>query len=368
VTTETVCPVTTVSSCASCDILKSELVVSVNRDDEKQDSVEYPTDSGITSPNNECEIGLNAINQQNLPNSLFQELSRVNDWSDLRNAPCVQENVCDVDGSSAILQKCQSFLENVSVTEVSDMQNSSVMNSGIEGESNAHNFPVSNNSNKVVPYGRSAISPRLQTSAYEGSSSERTFRNHLPLAQPSVRTDADSDLTRHRTMSLHTIDHRNGFLSGRVRRVRSAPHCLEHMASSEDMTHCSSCSSVSNMFSFCSDESVIHVSLQKSGSSRSGEKRPSDGLCKPEILTQCDSGLMDVDAKAQSDSAGDRRYLRPCALPCGKNNRSALPDVPATGLNQLVGELAVSSLQHSSDTDVSCSQSPCFLLYSLEYY
>jgi hypothetical protein len=360
VTTETVCPVTALPSCASCDILKSELVISVNCD-----SAEYSADSGITSPNKErisrSEIRLNAINQQNLPNNLYQELSSVNDRLGLRNARCVQEHVCDVDGSRAILQKRQGSLESVSVTEVPDTQNSSVINTGIEEESDAHNFLVSN---KVVPCGKSAISPRLQTSAYayEDSSSGKTLLgNHLPLAQLLVCTDDDSDLTRHRTMSLHTIDHRNGLLFGRVRRVRSAPHCLEHMASSEDMAHCSSWSSVSNMFSFCSDESVIHVGLQKSGSSRTSEKRLSDGLSKPEILTQCDSGLTDVDTKDQSDSTGSRRYLKPYAVPCGKNTRGIPPDVPMTGLNQLVGELAVSSLQHSSDSDV------CFSLHCLEH-
>lgn len=341
--------VTTVPSCASCDILKSELVVSVNASDEKQDFVACPTDSGITSPNEECtlrnETGLSAINQQNLPNNLFQELSSVNDWLDVHNVPHVDECVCDVSGSCAILHTQQTSRENLRITEVSDRQNS-----GVKDEAGAHSSRVSN---RMVPCTRSAISPRVQASACacQDSSSERTLPgNHIPPAHPSVCTD-DSDSTRHRTMSLHTIGHGNSLLFGRVRRVRSAPQCLQHMASSDDITHCSSWSSVSNMFSFCSDESVIHVGLQKSGSSRSSEKRPSDGLCKP----QCDSGLTDVGVKDQSDSIADRCYLKPCALPCGKNTRSGLSDVPVTGLNQLVGELAVSSLSGSSDMDVSHS-------------
>lgn len=335
--------VTTVPSCSSCDILKSGLVVSVNPCDEKQDSVQCPTDSSITSPNKECiprsEIGLSAINQQNLPNNLFQELSSVNDWLDQRNVPCVQEHVCDVDGSCAILHERRGCSENMGTTE----------------EANAHSFPVSN---KVVPCERSALSTRLQTftRSFQDSSSERTLPgNHIPSDQPSVCTDDDSDLTRHRTMSLHAIHHRNSLLFGRVRRVRSAPHGLQHLASSDDVTHCSSWSSVSNMFSFCSDESVIHVGLQKSGSSRTNEKRPSDGLCKPELVAERESGLIDVDAKDPSDSTSNTRFLKPCAVPCVRNTRSSLSDVPVTGLNQLVAELAVSSLQDSSDMDLSCS-------------
>jgi hypothetical protein len=350
-TSETMSPgdleVTTVPSCTSCDILKSELVVSLNPGDEKQDSMECPTESSITSPNKECiqrsEIGLNAINQQNLPNNLFQELSSVNDWLDQHNVPCVQEHVRHIDGSCAILHGHQRSLENVSITEVTDERNSFVINSGTTEEANAHNFPISN---KVAPCGRSAISQRLQTftCAYQDSSSERTLlENHIPPDEPSVCTDDDSDLTRHRTMSLHGIDHRNSLLFGGVRRVRSAPHCLEHLASSDDMTHCSSWSSISNMFSFCSDESVIHVGLQKSGSSRTNEKRPSDALCKPEVGgTRCESRLSDVDTKQPIDSTGTVYHLKPCAVPCGRNTRSSSSDATVTGLNQLVGELAVS--------------------------
>lgn len=352
--------VTTVPSCSSCDILKSDLVVSVNSCDEKQDSVECPTVSSISSPNKECitrsEIGLSAINQQNLPNNLFQELSSVNDWLDQRNVPCVQEHVCDVSGSCAILHERQRSSENISITQATHKQNSFLINSGTTEETNAHNFPVSN---KVVSCERNAVSTRLQTftRAYQDSSSERTLPgNHVPPDQPSVCPDDDSDLTRHRTMSLHTIHHRNSLLFGKVRRVRSAPHCLQHLALSDDMTHCSSWSSVSNMFSFCSDESVIHVGLQKSCSSRTNEKRPSDGLCKPEVVAECESGLIDVDAKDPSDSKSNTCYLKPCAaVPCVRNTRSSLSDVPVTGLNQLVGELAVSSLQDSSDMDLSCS-------------
>ncbi|XP_023721994.1 uncharacterized protein LOC111872387 isoform X4 [Cryptotermes secundus] len=339
--------VTIVPSCSSCDILNSDLVVSVNPCGETQVSMECPTDSSITSPTKECtlrsEIGLSAINQQNLPNSLFQELSSVNDLLDQRNVPCVQEHVCDANGSCAILHERQRSSENISIAEVTHKQNSFLINSATTKEANAHNFHVSNN---VVPCERSSVSPRLQTftRAYQDSSSERTLPgNHIPQNQPSVCTD--DDLTRHRTMSLHTIHHRNSLLFGRVRRVRSAPHCLQHLASSDDMMHCSSWSSVSNMFSFCSDESVIHVGLQKSGSSRTNEKRPSDGLCKPEVVAERESGIIDVDAKDASDSTSNTRYLKPCAVPCVRNTRSSLSDVTVTGLNQLVGELALLHLQ-----------------------
>jgi hypothetical protein len=349
---------TDVSSTLS-DILKSELVVSTNLGNEKSESVECRTDFSSASPNEKCaqrrEIGSGAINQQNLPNNLFQELSTVNNWLCKCNVPCVMEHICDLSGSCAILHECQRSLANVSVRGVCKEGKSCVTNSFTAEETPVYSFPVFN---KAISCGKSAINPGVQnfTSVSQDSSSYRTLLgSHIPPLQSPVCADDDIELARHRTMSLHSIDYKNGLKFGGVRRVKSAPHCLEHLASSDDMMRSSSWSSVSNMFSFCSDESVIHVGLQKSGLGRTNEKRPSDvctsTLYKPEIMERYESGFSDVDTNGSKhliDSTGTTHYLKPCAVPCGRNTRRSSSDAASaskhsvTGLHELVGELAVS--------------------------
>ena len=335
---------TNVPSCMSSDILQQDRVSSANFGDEKLEATECPTDFSVTRSTTKCvqrrQIGPSAINQQNLPNNLFQELSDVNDWLDQCKAPFGVQPVCDLNSSRAVLHQ-RSLLENVSI-RASDRRSSFIANRCNAEEATAHNFPFYN---KAVTCGKSAIPPNVHniTCAYQDSS----LGNEIPSDQSSLLTDGDSESTRHRTMSLHGIDHKNSFLFGTVRRVRSAPHCLEHLASGD--MYGSSWSSVSNVFSFCSDESVIHVGLQKAGLGRTTEKQLSDTcastLYKPQAMNLCDIGLSDMDTnsgKHVTDSTGSAQYLKPCAIPCGRNAKRSLSDAAVTSLHQLIGELAVS--------------------------
>jgi hypothetical protein len=347
------------SSYTSSDNLKSDLVVSMNLGNEKAESVEYPADFSLASPNDKFaqrrEIGSSAIRQQNLPNNLFQELSSVNDQVCKCNVPCVMEHSCDLSGSYAILHECQRYVANVGDRGVCEEGNSFVTYSCTAEEATTYS---SSDSNKAVSCGKSAINPRVQnfTSVSQDSSSYRTLlAHHIPSYEPPVCTDDDSEMARHRTMSLHSIDHKNGVKFGGVRRVKSAPHCLERLALSDNMMRSSSWSSVSNMFSFCSDESVIHVGLQKSTLGRPNEKRLSDvctsTLYKPEVTEQCENRFSDVDANGSKhiiDSIGTSQYLKPCTVPCGRNTKRSSSDAASASrhavasLHQLVGELAVS--------------------------
>lgn len=340
--------VTNLPSCTSSDILKSGLVVSLNLGDGKPEPVECPTDFSLTSPTKECvqrrEIGSSAINQQNLPNNLYEELSNVNGWLGQCNVPSVQEHVCDLSGSCTMLHEHQkslasNLLEEVSSRCVCKEKNSSVTNSCTSEEATAQSFPVSNN---AVPCGKSAVIPGVQNFL------DRTLvGNHIPPCKPPACVGDDSEQVRHRTMSLHSIDRKNGLLFGGVRRVRSAPHCLDHLALGDDMMRGSSWGSISNTFSFCSDESVIHVGVQKASLGGTNEKRLSDVYAgtvhRPEVVAQCERGFRDVD----SNSIGTTQYLKPCAGPSSRNTRIS-PDATAAsrnsvrGLHELVGELAVS--------------------------
>jgi hypothetical protein len=344
--------VTNVSSYTPSDILKSELVVSMILDNEKSESVECTPVSSLTSPTGKYaqrrEIGSSAINHQNLPKNLFQELSSVNDWFCKCNVPSFAKHVCDLSDSCAVLHECQRSLANISIAGVCEE------NSSTAEEATTYSFPVSN---KAVPCGKSAINPGVQnvsTSVSQDSSSYRALGYHIPLQQSLACTDDDNELARHRTMSLHSIDHKNVLNFGGVRRVKSAPQCLEHLPLSDDVRS-NSWSSASNMFSFCSDESVINVGLQKTGLGRTNEKRLSDvcasGLYKSEVMEQHESGFSDVDgysSKHVTDSTSTTQYLKPCALPSGRNTRKSSSDAPpasshsVTGLHELVGELAVS--------------------------
>nr|CAD7404509.1 unnamed protein product [Timema poppensis] len=72
--------------------------------------------------------------------------------------------------------------------------------------------------------------------------------------------DVTEDLHRRRSSSLHSV---NSDGSGpdsppKVRKVRSAPHSLSHSVF-DGSSNMQTCNSYSNMFSFCSDESVIHI-------------------------------------------------------------------------------------------------------------
>jgi len=333
-----------VPSCTSSDILQhgSNLVAGTNPGDEKLEAIECPTDFSVSRSTTKCgrrkEIGPGTINQQNLPNSLFQELSDVNDWFDQCKVPFGVQPVSDIHSSHAALRH-RSLLDNV---RASEGRSSFITNRCNAEDAAAQNFPFSN---KTVTCGKSAIPPRVPnfSCAYQDSS----LGNQIPPAQPSLSTDNDRESTRHRTISLHSTGHKNDLLFGTVRRVRSAPHCLEHLASGD--MYGSSWSSVSNVFSFCSDESIIHVGLQKAGLGRTSEKQLSDTcastLYRPQAMNSNDSVLSDVDtnsSKHVTGTAGSTQYLKPCAIPSGRNPRRSLSDAAVTGLHQLIGELAVS--------------------------
>jgi hypothetical protein len=343
---------TDVPSCTSNDILQhgSDLVDSAELGDEKLETVERPTDFSITRSTQKCvrrrEIRPGAIKCQKVPNSLFQELSNVNDWLDQCKVPCGVQPVSDLDSSCAVLHQ-RSLLENVSI-RAGEGRSSFVTNGCNAEDATAHNFLFSN---KAVTCGKSAIPPRVPnfTCTYQDSS----LGNQLAVDQPSFCTDDDNESTRHRTMSLHSVGHKNSLVFGTVRRVRSAPHCLEHLASGD--VYASSWSSVSNMFSFCSDESIVHVGLQKAGLGRTCAKRLSDtcgsNLYRPEATNVCDNGHSSVDtnsSKHTTDTTGTAQCLKPCTVPCGKNAKRCLSDAAVTGLHQLIGELAVSFYIHLS--------------------
>lgn len=338
---------TNVPSCTSSDILQhdSDLVSRTILGDEKLEAIECPTDFSVSGSTTKCvrrkEIGPGAINQQNLPNNLFQELSDVNDWFDQCEVPFGVQPVCDLDNSHAALHH-RSLLDTVSI-RASERRSSFITNRCNAEEAPAQNFPFSN---KAVTRGKSAIPPRVPnfSCAYQDSS----LGNQIPPAQPSLSTDNEKESTRHRTMSLHSIDHKNDLLFGTVRRVRSAPHCLEHLASGD--MYGSSWSSVSNVFSFCSDESIIHVGLQKAGLGHTVEKQLNDPrastLYRPQAMNLSDSVLSDVDtnsSKHVTGATGSTQYLKPCAISSGRNaRRRSLSDAAVTSLHQLIGELAVS--------------------------
>ena len=337
---------TNVPSYTSSDILQhdSDLVSRTNLGDEKLEAIECPTDFSVSRSTTKCvrrkETGPGAINQQNLPNNLFQELSDVNDWFDQCKVPFGVQPVCDLDSSHATLHH-RSLLDTVSV-RASERRGSFITNRSNAEEVPAQNFPFSN---KAVTCGKSAIPPRVPniSCAYQDSS----LGNQIPPGQPSLSTENERESTRHRTMSLHSIDHKKNLLSGTVRRVRSAPHCLEHLASGD--MYGSSWSSFSNVFSFCSDESIIHVGLQKAGLGRTSEKQLSDTcastLYRPQAMNLGDSVLSDMDSNSSKHvigTTGSTQYLKPCAIPSGRNATRSLSDAAVTSLHQLIGELAVS--------------------------
>nr|CAD7395017.1 unnamed protein product [Timema cristinae] len=72
--------------------------------------------------------------------------------------------------------------------------------------------------------------------------------------------DVTGDLHRRRSSSLHSVNSDGSCpdSSPKVRKVRSAPHSLSHSVF-DGSSSMQTCNSYSNMFSFCSDESVIHI-------------------------------------------------------------------------------------------------------------
>jgi len=320
---------TNVPSCTSSDILQhdSDLVSSTKLGDGKLEAIECPNDFSVSRSTTKCvrrkEIRPGAINQQNLPNNLFQELSDANDWFDQCKVPFGVQPVCDLNSSHAASHH-RSLLDTVS------------------NRATAQNFPFSN---KAVTCGKSAIPPRVPN--FTCACQDSSFGNQIPPDQPSLSTDNESESKRHRTVSLHSIDHKNDLLFGTVRRVRSAPHCLEHLASGD--MYGSSWSSVSNVFSFCSDESIIHVGLQKAGLGRTCEKQLSDTcastLYRPQAMNSSDSVPIGADTNSTKHVTGttsSTQYLKSCAIPSGRNARRSSSDAAVTGLHQLIGELAVS--------------------------
>jgi len=336
-----------VPTCTSSDILQhdSDLISSTNLGDKKLEAMECPTDFSVSRSTANCvwrkEIGPGAINGQNLPNSLFQELSDVNDWFDQCKVPFGMQPVCDLNSSHAASHH-RSSLDTASI-RVSEGRSRFIISRCNPEEATAQNFPFSNN--KAVTCGKSAIPPRVPN--FTCACQDSSLGNQIPPDQPSLSTDNGSESMRHRTMSLHSIDHKNDLLFGTVRRVRSAPHCLEHLASGD--MYGSSWSSVSNVFSFCSDESIIHVGLQKAGLGPTSEKQLSDTcastLYRSQAMNSSDSVLSDADTnstKHVTGTTGSTQYLKPCAIPSGRNARRSLSDAAVTGLHQLIGELAVS--------------------------
>jgi hypothetical protein len=337
---------TDVASCTSSDIPQndSDLVSSTNLGDEKLEATVCPANFSVSRSTAECEqrteIGPGAINQQNSPNNLFQELSDVNDWLDQCKVPLGVQPVRDLHSSHAVLHHRPS-LDTVGI-RAHEGRSSFITNRFSAEEPTAQNFPISN---KAVTCRKSAIPPRIHN--FTCPFQESSLGYQFPPDQPSLSTDDDSESTRHRTMSLHSTDHKNNLLLGTVRRVRSAPHCLEHMASSD--MYGSSWSSISNVFSFCSDESIIHVSLQKAGLGHTCEKQLNDTcastLYRPQAVNASDSVQSDVDinsSKHVTGTTGSAQYLKPRAIPSGRNATRSLSDAAVTGLHQLIEQLAVS--------------------------
>ncbi|CAG2056305.1 unnamed protein product [Timema podura] len=72
--------------------------------------------------------------------------------------------------------------------------------------------------------------------------------------------DETGNLHRRRSISLHSVNSDDSCpdSSPKIRKVRSAPHSLAHSVF-DGSSNMQTCNSYSNMFSFCSDESVIHI-------------------------------------------------------------------------------------------------------------
>ncbi|XP_069697501.1 uncharacterized protein olf186-M isoform X2 [Periplaneta americana] len=288
---------------------------------------------------------INVIDQRELPDNL--NLLSVNDWVSQCNTSLPSEHVGDLVGPCAIHYEQNKFLERKQTEKVNNRQfeGNSLTNSSTPRDKNFQNCSVLNT---VIPCGKGIVPSETQNST-ANSSDRKLLRDSVTLHQPLVCVD-DKDLVRQRTMSLQAIDEAHSLFFRGVRRVRSAPHCLEHMESGDEMVQGSSWSSVSNMFSFCSDESVIHVGLQRPSWSRS-EKRLSDAagnvLVKPNVVTQNDYGLSDADVPP-SDPIGSSQYLKPNV---NRNTRRASSDTPSTSsrsvkdLHELVGELTLLRLQ-----------------------
>nr|CAD7460447.1 unnamed protein product [Timema tahoe] len=72
--------------------------------------------------------------------------------------------------------------------------------------------------------------------------------------------DETGNLHRRKSISLHSVNSDDSCAdsSPKIRKVRSAPHSLAHSVF-DGSSNMQTCNSYSNMFSFCSDESVIHI-------------------------------------------------------------------------------------------------------------
>ncbi|PSN41798.1 hypothetical protein C0J52_19776 [Blattella germanica] len=285
-----------------------------------------------------------AINDRDLPKNLLQELSSVKDWMESNSFTKFTDiSVSDTE-TCAITKETEKEIENNPLLELNDRKALEKQNSN-----------SSVNSSKKASV-ESAISPlvRSSLSLYQESSSGRTLSGNPTLVQ-HLTVDS-KELVRQRTSSLRGIEDTSSMSLANVRRVKSAPNCLEHLTSRDELVRGSSWSSYSNMFSFCSDESVIHVGLQRANTSRGSDKRLSDvndGTLKREFSMEVDSVISEQEHKATntSDPPVSTRYLKPNAFPYGRGAKRSASDPSAMSgrsvkdLRELVGELALLRLQ-----------------------
>ncbi|KAJ9590209.1 hypothetical protein L9F63_016659, partial [Diploptera punctata] len=283
-----------------------------------------------TSPTLDIKTSLSAIKDRNLPNNLLDELSNVKDWMKNSDFTKVLDKSLSEE-SSAIEDSNRKLLENNLLAELNE---NSLLNAV---------------STENKDSGESAISPFIQEFpfVYRTSPSSSTS-THLAV------TVDEKELVRQRTLSLRGTNDRNSVLLAGIRRVKSAPYCLEHLASRDELVRGSSWSSYSNMFSFCSDESVIHVGLQKSGLNRGSSRHLSefDGV----HVSQCDNNEEHKSANIPEVSSSSQ-FLKPSSISYGRAARRSASDPSSVAtrcvkdLQELVGELADRGWEITMGTD-----------------
>ena len=272
----------------------------------------------------DIKMPLSAIRKRSLPNNLLDELSNVKHW---------MENNDFTKGINKLLSEETSVIGEVNRKSLDN----NLLAELKESRTSKEKYP--NTPSKSFVSGESAISPFTQDFPF-------VYRTSPSTPTPGVCVD-EKELVRQRTMSLRGPDDKSSLPLATVRRVKSAPNCLEHLASKNELVRGSSWSSYSNMFSFCSDESVIHVGLQKSGLNQSSNKRFSD-VCDGTLKADSVS-LGEINQTTNiPEYSSSTQFLRPTPISYGRGARRSASDPCSVSahsvkdLQELVGELAVS--------------------------